>query len=388
MITREDYYRKAHLYLESASGRKDIIDLLKFELEMGLKQKNFSKINSAICDFKNYIKKDSFLYIDDSVSNRYTLNQKKDEIKKDFLTGLGEASEDVFRAWAALPSLDFIFNPAYLLAGFAHEISGFSAGKYGGLLLLLFQTNLRIDALYETSLAGVSNPDLEKKIRKNRKDAEDLAEVLIRGNIKFDSIETCKPFLAGSSKTFPGVFKLADSLNNGKSTKLSIDYAKSLRSELAAMKSGGNFNVETFAPIVFTDNLFFLFDRDEFFKGFIGQTFLDKKDEIGNFVVRRSADLFKDSPGHDKLKFESLILQAMEGKAKILNEAGYRCLLPPQVLTDLAGISDSLSKEMEAELFGQFNEWVLHFESLGTRPDFVAKLREIMGEFDSNGNAG
>lgn len=267
-ITKEDYYRKGHLFLESHDGRNDIFDLFRRDIENGLEKGPLSKAVSAIRDVKSYLKGDNLIFMNHDIPNVTTLKKKKPEIKEDSLLFFKDNLESIIKVFVKTRDTKQKFDILFTLVKFMPEIPDVPMRHYTDLYLLLFHTFLFMD-----SLDGKDN------------DREDFGRLLIKVLARYDCAETGRSFIRDSM--------LIDVLEDESSRVAPYEkYVERLKGAARKVEMSNSFNEEDLTPLFFTDNILFLIDNSQ--KGVV-ESLMNNLSRIESFVLSRSYSLFNEN---------------------------------------------------------------------------------------------
>lgn len=265
-ITLEDYYRKGHIYLESAQGRNDIFGLFRKEIEEGLREGG--KILNAVADIRvleGYIKGDSFLFLDTDTPNVFRLRKKKEEIKQDALRFLKEIIDLVKKVYLTTRDVNHKFDLFYLLAKFMPEIPDLRMKHYADLYLLMFHTVMFLD-----------------RFEGKEKDVFDLGDLVIRAFGRYDCVNAGENFLRD--------IKLKELLKGYASKYAPYEtYVARLKAAVKKLEISRDFNEEDMARLVFTDKLFYLLND---IHRVVASSFLGNSARISSYISSRCYELF------------------------------------------------------------------------------------------------
>lgn len=214
------YYRKAHNYLDNASGRKEIARFWEKELKESIELKNPDRGVSVVTSVDSFITGEDFLFFNNSLSNFYTLRSERDNISRfalDFfakniesfrkLFFLSNNPKDVFYTLkflsnhtikkTSIPEIHLL--DLYLIYLFAfRNIDKYSADMpfYDKLITLLVKGSVKYDFV---SIAKrlTKNKELSNKLASAELDALNLNNELtgyIRGKLKYSGKLNASPY--------------------------------------------------------------------------------------------------------------------------------------------------------------------------------------------------
>lgn len=266
-LTIEEYYRKAHICLETRGGRENIFRLFKDEIEEGLREGNISKSVGKIEILRSYLKGDSFIFLDHDLPNIQSLKEKKGEIKEDALKFMKDNIDLFKKVCLAANNAEHKFYIMALFIRFMPEINDLMLRHYTDLYLLMFHTMLSLDSLEGTE-----------------KDRFDLGDVILRASVRYDCAVSVSHFIRDIKlKGLLDDYTLKYTPNEG--------YIKRLKEAVRKVQISGSFN-EDLVPLVLTDRLFYLFD--ELNNGLIKNMFLKNREVIASFINSRLNKLFEE----------------------------------------------------------------------------------------------
>jgi hypothetical protein len=269
-ITKEDYYKKAHIYLENKTGRRDVFALFKKELEAGLRNDNIARAISIVRFLKSYLDGDSFIFIDHDLPNIWSLKKQRPNIKHDALLFLKENLDLIKQIYVKTTDSNDKFDIMYTFIKFLPGISHLQLVHYVDLYLLMFHTIYYLD-----TFAG------------DEKDQFDLGDIILRAFGRYDCMELGKRFIKE-----PKLNQLMEEY----SAKFEPyeAYGKTLREalgkEIRLEETTGVFDESVLAPLLFTPNFIYLFN--ETFESFIPKHLDEKREKIFNPVFSRFHVLF------------------------------------------------------------------------------------------------
>lgn len=269
-ITMEDYYRKGHIFFETHEGREDIFRLYKENIEEGLKEGNISKSVSRIELLRGYLRGDSALFHDPDLPNIWRLKNKQGEIKEDALKFLKDNIDLFKRAYLFADKAYHKFCILALFIRFIPEITDLRLRHYTDLYLLLFHTMLSFDTFEGSS-----------------KDKSALTDALLLGYGWYDCKTIGERFIMNT--------RLKELLKEyTMKYPPHEEYVKRLKEAIRKMSilAWDSINEEDFAPLIFTDRLFLLFD--ELNNGLIKDLFQKNQERIDPFITSRCNELFKE----------------------------------------------------------------------------------------------
>lgn len=288
-----EYFRKGHLYLETPDGRKDIFYMFKEQIEDGLKGNNISKAISSIKSLKSYLKGDNLIFLNDNISNAYTLRKKKDEIKDDALKALRDCIDVLKKVFLKTENVSDKFSIIFILIKFMPAIRDLPLKHDTDLHLLMFHTLLYLDSF-----------------RGKEEDRVDLGEIVVRGCGRYDCAEVSEAFIRDTG--------LRDFLEHKVLQKITPyeEYIKILKGTVKKMKMANAFDEGDFSPLVFTSNLFYLFN--DLFNGFLRDAYLENRERIGSFINSRCNDLIEDKD--QKTEIINILMTIMDEKSHQIME--------------------------------------------------------------------
>jgi len=270
-ITMEDFYKKGHIFLESPEGRDDLFLLFKKEIEESLRNDQVSNAVAMLRILKSYIKGDSFAFINYDLPNVFSLRKKKDEIKKDALLFLKEIIETdwIKKVYTTTNDASQKFDILYLLGKFMPELEGLKLRHFTDLYLLLFHTVLFLD-----------------RFEGNESALFDLGDLAVKVFARYDCLKAGEYFLID-----PKLKELLKEYFNKYPPYK--DFTKILRDKVEKFKVLAIFDEEDFAPLLFTDRLFYILDNES--EGLVKKGLSENEANLTAFINDRCNQLFSEN---------------------------------------------------------------------------------------------
>jgi hypothetical protein len=280
-ITLEDYLRKAHVYMESESGRKEAFHLFKKEMDTALRTDNISLAMSTFRYLKGYLKGDSFLFMNFDRPNTMALREQKKNIKVDALHFLKENLDLIKQVYVRTPYSRDKFQVMFVLIKFLPEIRHLPLVHYVDLYLLLFYTVYYLD-----TFSG------------DEEDKANLGDIIVKAFCRYDCMALGKKFIRDSelsrvAKNYSIKFEPYKSYVNA--------LKEALEKEYHLKETSGIFDESVLAPLLFTQN--FIGSYDGRIGDFIRKNLDKKRKKIFSSVFSRFHRLFQRSKiGSDIIK--------------------------------------------------------------------------------------
>lgn len=280
-ITLEDYLRKAHVYMESKSGRKEAFHLFKKELDTALKTGNISRAMSIFRYLKGYLKGDSFLFMNFDRPNTMALREQRKNIKVDALHFLKENLDLIKQVYVRTTHSRDKFQVMFVFIKFLPEIRHLPLVHYVDLYLLLFYTVYYLD-----TFSG------------DEEDKANLGDIIVKAFCRYDCMALGKEFIRDSelsrvAKDYSIKFGPYKSYGNA--------LREALEKEIHLKETSGIFDESVLAPLLFTQNFFYLYDKA--YNGFIFKHLNKNKEKILSFIFSRvHALVSKEKKGRDIMK--------------------------------------------------------------------------------------
>lgn len=267
LITREDYYRKGHIYLESREGRENIWGLFRESIEENLKPGGV--LGNAVANIKvlqGYIQGDSFIFMNYDIPNVFSLKGKKGDIKEDALGFLKEITDSglITRLYMKVNKADHKFDLLFMMAKYFPDIKALRLKHYTDLCLMTFHTLLFLDGFEGTD-----------------KDHFDLGDLCMRVLVKYDCAKTAVRFIRDA--------RLPEALKAATGKTPSEQYVALLRDAVRKMAISGAFDEECFAALTLTDMLFYVLDEEH--DRLVSGLFVENKERIKSFLAARLNEL-------------------------------------------------------------------------------------------------
>ena len=269
-ITLEDYLRKAHVYMESKSGRKEAFHLFKKEMDTALRTGNISRAMSIFRFLKGYLKGDSFLFMNFDRPNTMALREQRKNIKVDALHFLKENLDLIKQVYMRTPHSREKFQVMFVLIKFLPEIRHLPLVHYVDLYLLFFYTVYYLD-----TFSG------------EEEDKVNLGDIIVKAFCRYDCMALGKEFIRDTelkrvAKDYSIKFEPYKSYGNA--------LREALEKEIHIKETSGVFDEGVLAPLLFTQN--FIGSYDERIGDFIRKNLDKKRKKFFSSVFSRFHTLF------------------------------------------------------------------------------------------------
>lgn len=272
-ITMEDFYRKAHIYMESESGRKDVFALFREKMANGINSGNIGEAISAFIHLKGYIEGDSFLFMNYERPNIMNLRKQQKNIKREALQFFKENLDLIEQTYIKTTNSSEKFNIMYTLIKYLPEAPLSPIFHYVDLYLLMFHTVQYLDT-FEGS-------DTDKF---------DLGDIILRAFGRYDCMELGERFIKDTRlEQLVKEYSLKFTPYEAYAAALK----KVLQEEMDRKEKTGIFAENVLAPLLFTRNFIELFDKA--FDGIIKNSLNENKDKIFSHIFSRLYGLFPES---------------------------------------------------------------------------------------------
>lgn len=276
-ITKDDFLRKAHVYMESESGRKEVFQLFKKEMKTGIDTGSLGKAVSVFRSLKGYIKGDSFIFLNHDRPNIMGLLKQRKNIQNEALDFFKENLDLIKQVYVKVPHSADKFDMMFIFIKYLPEIRHLDPGHFVDLYLLLFYTVYSLDTF-----------------EGDEEDRSNLGDIMVKAFCRYDCLDLGKTFIRDSELN-----RLAKDYSTQFEPYKAYGFALKdvLEKEIRFKERTGVFDESVLAPLLFTQNFINAFDVA--FDGFVSTHLNEKREKIFSSVFSRFHVLF---PGNRKEK--------------------------------------------------------------------------------------